>query len=177
MNPESPATFHATPELVPICAHRTKTGRRCHNPVLENSVLCFRHAPKYAVQAEVDLTAAFGDRLLDNPQSAANINGFVGRLAVLVVQNRISARRAAVLADLSNFLLRSLVEIDRENDTARFPEQYAAAIAAAAAAQSGAANPAAPPAQTPSAHAGERVANPDPNPCICIDGPANLSPA
>jgi hypothetical protein len=127
MNPQSPKVLHAIPDLAPVCSHRTKTGCRCHLPALENSVLCFRHTPKYAVQAEADLTAAFGDRLLTNPQRAASINSFVGRLAVLVVQNRVSPRRAAVLADLSNLLLRSWSEIDRELDTGRFPSKVAAA--------------------------------------------------
>lgn len=126
MNPQSPEPLHAIPDPAPVCSHRTKTGRRCHLPALENSVLCFRHAPKYAVQTEADLTAAFGDKLLTNPQRAASINSFVGRLAVLVVQNCVSPRRAAVLADLSNLLLRSLSEIDRELDTGRFPSKVAA---------------------------------------------------
>jgi hypothetical protein len=45
----------------------------------------------------------------------------LARLAILVVQNRISPRRAAVLAYVSSLLLRSLPKIDRENATGRFP--------------------------------------------------------
>ena len=77
--------------------------------------------PKYFVQAEADLTADFGNQVLSTPQCAASINAFLARLAILVVQNRISPRRAAVLAYVSNLLLRTLSEIDRENDTGRIP--------------------------------------------------------
>jgi hypothetical protein len=82
---------------------------------------------KYSAQSEVDLTADFGRHLLANPQSAASINSFMTRLALLVVQNRISPRRAAVVAYLSNLLLLRLAEIDRENDTGRFPSKPALA--------------------------------------------------
>jgi hypothetical protein len=61
-----------------------------------------------------------------NPQRAANLNALLGWLAILVVQSRISPRRAAVLAYVSSLLLRSLPEIDRENDTQRFPPKLPA---------------------------------------------------
>ena len=108
------------------CSHRTATGRRCHFPVFGDSALCSRHSSKYVPQAEADLTADFGNQLLFKPQRAASINAFLGRLAIIVVQNRISPRRAAVLAYVSNLLLRSLSEIDRENDTDRFPPKLVA---------------------------------------------------
>jgi hypothetical protein len=119
MNPQAPEVLD--PNSLLHCTHRTRTGRRCHYPVFGNSALCARHTPPQADQTETDLTAAFGDQLLTNSQRAGNINRFLGRLAILVVQNRISPRRAAVLAYVSNLLLRSLPEIDRENDTGRFP--------------------------------------------------------
>jgi len=121
MNPQAP-----DPAALHYCSHRTPTGRRCHFPVFGNSALCSRHSPKYLPQAEADLNADFGKQLLSSPQRASNINAFLARLAILVVQNRISPRRAAVLAYVSNLLLRSLPEIDRENDTQRFPPKLAA---------------------------------------------------
>ena len=44
----------------------------------------------------------------------------MARLALLVVQNRIPPHWAAALTYLSSLLLRSLAEIDRENDSGRF---------------------------------------------------------
>jgi hypothetical protein len=51
---------------------------------------------------------------LDDLKSAEQINEFLGKLLILVVQNRISARRAAVLTYITNQLLRSLVAITRQ---------------------------------------------------------------
>jgi len=101
------------PASLNCCSHRTPTGRRSHFPAFGNSALCSRYTPKHVAQTEADLTANFGKQLLSSPQRAANINAFLARLAILVVQSRISPRRAAVLAYVSNLLLRSLPEIDR----------------------------------------------------------------
>jgi hypothetical protein len=54
---------------------------------------------------------------LDDLQSAAEINQFLAKLLMLVVQNRISARRAAVLAYITNQLLRTLPAITKEENS------------------------------------------------------------
>jgi len=53
---------------------------------------------------------------LDDLQSAEQINQFLAKLLILVVQNRISVRRAAVLTYITNQLLHSLVAIKRQID-------------------------------------------------------------
>jgi hypothetical protein len=64
---------------------------------------------------DVDLSADFLIQL-DDLQSADQINQFLAKLLLLVVQNRISARRAAVLAYITNQLLRTLPAIAKEED-------------------------------------------------------------
>jgi hypothetical protein len=57
------------------------TRRRCHFPPSGNSALCSRHCPKYVPQAEADLTADFGNKLLSKsparrqPQCLAGLAG------------------------------------------------------------------------------------------------------
>ena len=100
------------------CRHFTPRGRQCRLRALRSG-LCFRHAAlqlQPSQPADIDLSADSLIRL-DDLQSAEQINQFLAKLLILVVQNRISARRAAVLAYITNQLLHSLVAIKRESDT------------------------------------------------------------
>jgi hypothetical protein len=100
------------------CTHFTAGGRRCRLRVLRSG-LCFRHAAlqvQPAQPVDVDLSADFLIQL-DDLQSADQINQFLAKLLILVVQNRISPRRAAVLTYITNQLLHSLVAIKREMDS------------------------------------------------------------
>ena len=56
-------------------------------------------------------TAAKGPRNFH--KSAEQINDFLAKLLILVVQNRISSRRAAILTYITNQPLHSLVAIKR----------------------------------------------------------------
>jgi len=97
------------------CTHFTAQGRRCRLRALRSG-LCFRHAAlqvQPAQPVDVDLSADFLGQL-DDLQSAEQINQFLAKLLILVVQNRISARRAAVLAYITNQLLRTLTAIAKE---------------------------------------------------------------
>jgi hypothetical protein len=99
------------------CSHFTARGRRCRLRALRSG-LCFRHAAlqiQPAQPVDVDLSADFLIQL-DDLQSADQINQFLAKLLILVVQNRISARRAAVLAYITNQLLRTLPAIAKEED-------------------------------------------------------------
>jgi hypothetical protein len=99
------------------CTHFTARGRRCRLRALRSG-LCFRHAAlqiQPAQPVDVDLSADFLIQL-DDLQSADQINQFLAKLLILVVQNRISARRAAVLAYITNQLLRTLPAIAKEED-------------------------------------------------------------
>jgi len=99
-------------------SHFTARGRRCRLRALRSG-LCFRHAAlqtQPAQPVDVDLSADFLIQL-DDLQSADQINQFLAKLLILVVQNRISPRRAAVLTYITNQLLHSLVAIKREIDS------------------------------------------------------------
>ena len=76
---------------------------------------------------DVDLSADFLIQL-DGLRSAGQINQFLAKLLILVVQNRISARRAAVLAYITNQLLRTLPAIDRELNPKEDPNATAEII-------------------------------------------------
>jgi hypothetical protein len=100
------------------CSHFTARGRRCRLRALRSGGLCFRHAAlqiQPAQPVDVDLSADFLIQL-DDLHSADQINQFLAKLLILVVQNRISARRAAVLAYITNQLLRTLPAIAKEED-------------------------------------------------------------
>jgi len=104
------------------CHHRTATGRRCRLLVLENSSLCFRHAAlRDTPSIDPDLSATFAQ--LSEFRSAVPINDFLSKLLSLLVQNRVSTRRAAVLAYITNQLLRTLPAIDRELNPKEDPDQ------------------------------------------------------
>jgi len=75
--------------------------------------LCFRHAGLQFQPSDEDLSTAFGG-LLTGLQSACGIHDFLSQLTVLLVQNRISTRRAAILAYLGQTLLRTLPAIQDE---------------------------------------------------------------
>ena len=97
------------------CLHRYPTGRRCRFPLADtSSFYCERHAylrPPGADPADfaLDLVGKLAEF-----DSAVEINQFLSKLLILLSQDRISPRRAAVLAYISNLLLRSLPAIERE---------------------------------------------------------------
>ena len=97
------------------CQHQFENGTRCRLSVLStNSAFCPRHARLGQNQpVEEDFRA----KLLKGSQdfqTAQGINFALGNLYDLVAQNRISTRRAAVLAYISSLLLRSLPAIDTD---------------------------------------------------------------
>jgi hypothetical protein len=99
---------------ITTCRHHTRTGRRCRFPVSQNSVLCFRHAARLETRLiDADVSSSFGDDSADF-KSASSINEFLARLAQLLIQTRISSRRAAVLAYIANLELRTIPAIEHE---------------------------------------------------------------
>jgi hypothetical protein len=64
---------------------------------------------------DVDLSGDFAAQLVEL-KSAEQINDFLGKLLILVVQNRISVRRAAVLAYITNQLLRTVSIMNKESN-------------------------------------------------------------
>ncbi len=98
------------------CQHRTSTGRRCRLRVVDaHSGLCFRHAQLQLQHFEIpDLSPELVGNLLDFT-SAAHINQVLSKLLILLSQNRISPRRAAVIAYVTSLLLRTLPAIEHES--------------------------------------------------------------
>jgi hypothetical protein len=101
----------------PRCRHFTDHGRRCQLPVVDTrSGFCFRHAkPQPAPSDSVDFSAELIGELTDF-ESAVAINKFLTNLLGLVSKGRISPRRAAVLAYITNQLLHTHRAIDYDDD-------------------------------------------------------------
>ncbi len=115
MNSQPETTITISNPVLLHCQYRTASGRRCRMAVSDpDSGLCFRHAADR--QKEVDqadlASALIGD--IQEFRSAADINHSLGELYKLQARNKISPRRAAVLAYTCNLLLRTLPAIDRE---------------------------------------------------------------
>ena len=100
--------------LIPVarCQHRTSTGRQCASLAANKvSGLCKRHAS--IEEANADVSAPL-TRQACRFQNAQGINHSLSALYMLLAQDRISPRRAAVLAYISSLLLRSLDAIDND---------------------------------------------------------------
>ena len=97
------------------CAHRTAGGRQCRLPASDaHSGLCPQHLAAIKQEQEADYFD-FLTRNFHAFQTAQGINFSLGSLYELLGQNRISPRRAAVLAYISSLLLRTLPQIDADN--------------------------------------------------------------
>ena len=97
------------------CHHRFPNGMRCRLLGFGNQPFCPKHthpaAPPPPEPAEIASTLTAN---LDDFTSAAQINDFLSRLLLLLAQDKISTRRAAVLAYITSQLLRTLPAIDKE---------------------------------------------------------------
>jgi hypothetical protein len=106
------------------CCHLSPTGRRCRAARSSpNSCLCPRHRTMEQTARSADLSPDLAARLTDIRESLQSVEGVRDSLAelyVLLAQNRVSARRAAVLAHISSLLLRLLP--DEEDAAAQKPE-------------------------------------------------------
>ena len=109
MNPQSQSTQPSVQPVntgLPRCSHRTPAGRHCRAEARDSrSGLCplhyFRtpaHQPDPSLAAEL-----LGD--LTEFDSAAEVNQFLSRLLLLLAQDRVSPRRAAVMAYTCNLIL------------------------------------------------------------------------
>jgi len=96
------------------CAHRDSSGRQCRLLVSDaHSRLCPQH---HAEQKQKE-SADYSDVLCNFSQgfqTAQGINNSLRNLYWLAAQNRISTRRAKVLAYICNLLLRTLPAIDAD---------------------------------------------------------------
>jgi hypothetical protein len=104
-----------TPDSISLrCAHRTAGGRQCRLLASDaHSGLCPQH--RAAQKHEQDDDHLFHlIREFQGFQTAQGINFSLGNLYELLAQNRISPRRAAVLAYVSSLMLRTLPQIDAD---------------------------------------------------------------
>jgi hypothetical protein len=106
------------PDSLPIndsnrCQHRFSNRTRCRKLVSHaNLRFCPRHAALPENMQPADLTP----ELIKDPADLNNLDGiydFLSRLIILQAQNRISTRRVAVLAYITNQLLRTFAAIKR----------------------------------------------------------------
>src|SRR6266852_7790015 len=115
MNPENSCSTITNTSALPHCQQRTPSGRRCRMAVSDpDSGLCAKHAALLQKDLDQgDLSASLiGD--IQEFRSASDINHSLGELYKLQARNKITPRRAAVMAYTANLLLRTLPAIDRE---------------------------------------------------------------
>ena len=97
------------------CAHRDSSARQCRLLASgPHSSLC----PQHHAQQKQKESENFSDILFRDSQdfqTAQGINHSLRHLYWLAAQNRISSRRAAVLAYIGSLLLRTLPQIDADN--------------------------------------------------------------
>ena len=113
MDPQTPNSN--PPNDSPRCQHRTSTGRRCRHSISDAAAgLCSKHLKsRQDYRQEADLSATLLGQLTEL-SSASDINKVLSSLFLALSQDRIAARRAAVLAYIGNLLLRTLPAMDRE---------------------------------------------------------------
>ncbi len=125
MNPEISCSTITATSVLPHCQQRTASGRRCRMAVSDpDSALCSRHAALLQKDLDqADLAASLiGD--IQEFRSAADINHSLGELYKLQARNKITPRRAAVMAYTCNLLLRTLPAIEHEtNPVGEEPQQ------------------------------------------------------
>ena len=116
MNPETSSSTTITSSTPLHCQYRSASGRRfCRMAVSDpDSGLCSRHAALLQKDLDhADLAACLiGD--VQEFRSAADINHSLGELYKLQARNKITPRRAAVMAYTANLLLRTLPAIALE---------------------------------------------------------------
>jgi len=97
------------------CQFRFSNRKRCRMSTRNYDSFCPPHAKAHQIEATAtELTAN-----LDKFKSVAELHDFLSRLLLLLAQNKISPRRAAVLAYITNQLLRTINEMQSQADAAQ----------------------------------------------------------
>jgi len=105
------------------CQHRTPGGRQCRfRSSGAPSRLCRRHSTIENQLHSADLADSLTAGLAEF-KSPAQINNFLSRLLLLLAQDRISPRRAAVLAYITNQLLHTVSAMQQEAAAANDPRK------------------------------------------------------
>jgi hypothetical protein len=116
------------------CQHRRPSGRRCKLTVISTGApFCFTHTQEFNKADSLNLKTALLTRS-QGFQTAQGINYSLSNLYILLANNYISRRRAAVLAYINSLLLRTLPAISADNEAgytdSTIPEGAAAEPAA-----------------------------------------------
>ena len=116
-------------ESVRRCHYRDPAGRRCRRDRMHNHpTYCFFHArpkddselppdtPHAAANGSAPPDSTLEDLLgpLQDYRTAAGVNFTLGRLLLLVADNRISARKAHLIAYICRLLLQSIPAVSKE---------------------------------------------------------------
>jgi hypothetical protein len=115
MNPVAETAIANSGSAQLHCQHRSLTGRHCRLLISDaESGLCTKHAA--ARQKDLDQADLAATLIGDNQEfrSAVAINHSLGELYKLQARNKITPRRAAVMAYTANLLLRTLPAIEKE---------------------------------------------------------------
>jgi hypothetical protein len=113
MNTETP---NSNPVTTPLrCQYTTPKGRRCRQRVSTDTTLCWRHLHPAVRPKDVPDLAALAVKLRKF-DSAADVHKYLASVLVSLAQERITPRQAAVFAYLCNMLLRSLTQIQLEEE-------------------------------------------------------------
>jgi hypothetical protein len=98
------------------CQHRRPSGRRCKLDVTApGAPFCFTHTQEFNKADSLNLKTALLTRS-QGFQTAQGINYSLSNLYILLANNYISPRRAAVLAYINSLLLRTLPAISADNE-------------------------------------------------------------
>ena len=104
---------------LPSCRHVSPKGRHCRQAVpAPDSLYCAIHSAKHrSAASSTQLTIDLASHLKE-VHSASDITGFLIGVINLLAENRIPARRAAVLTYIANSIRQSLRDEQREADAA-----------------------------------------------------------
>lgn len=111
---EAPAPAGSAAKIDGRCRHRSPSGRRCIHPTKNpRSRLCPAHDAVKVQRHEgsrIDYLLGEHNDLL----TAAEVNRSLAHLYFLLAEDQISPRRAAVLAYISNLMLRTFPAVEKE---------------------------------------------------------------
>ncbi len=97
------------------CQHRTPSGRRCKSTAsAPNASLCYTHAQSQQKAKQAGDLSYVLLQNYQNFQTAQGVNFALANIYRLLAANRISPRRASVLAYINSLLLRTLPAIDAD---------------------------------------------------------------
>ncbi|MGB2590480.1 MAG: hypothetical protein WBG02_08935 [Candidatus Acidiferrum sp.] len=110
------STNRTTINEVTRCSHRTAAGRQCRQLSADSrSGLCAHHRDLQRQKEADDLSQDLLARS-QNFQTGQGINFALANIYRLLATNRISARRASVLAYINSLLLRTFPAIDYDRE-------------------------------------------------------------